>query len=271
MLIDWFTVGAQALNFVILVALLKRFLYQPVLDAIDAREAGIAKRIGDAQTAQSEAQSQRDALSEKTDRFDREREALLAQASQAADAERVRLIAAARGAADDLAAKRRDALQAAAEQLDRDLGERSRREVFAIARQALADLAAISLEERVADVFILRLRTIEGSARAELAAALQLPTAPVLIRSAFDLPAAQQEAIRAALAEGFGSGASLRFETAEHLVSGIELVAGGQKVAWSIAHYLESLERAVSESVAAQPGAMRNAPEPVPPPIARAA
>ena len=38
MLIDWFTVGAQALNFLILVWLLKRFLYKPILDAVDARE-----------------------------------------------------------------------------------------------------------------------------------------------------------------------------------------------------------------------------------------
>ena len=38
MLIDWFTVGAQTLNFLILVWLMKRFLYKPVLDAIDARE-----------------------------------------------------------------------------------------------------------------------------------------------------------------------------------------------------------------------------------------
>jgi F-type H+-transporting ATPase subunit b len=38
MLIDWFTVGAQAVNFLILVWLLKRFLYRPVLAAVDARE-----------------------------------------------------------------------------------------------------------------------------------------------------------------------------------------------------------------------------------------
>ncbi len=48
MLIDWFTVGAQALNFVILVWLMKRFLYKPILDAIDAREKRIATELADA-------------------------------------------------------------------------------------------------------------------------------------------------------------------------------------------------------------------------------
>jgi F-type H+-transporting ATPase subunit b len=48
MLIDWFTVGAQVLNFLILVWLLKRFLYKPILHAIDAREQRIAKELADA-------------------------------------------------------------------------------------------------------------------------------------------------------------------------------------------------------------------------------
>ena len=58
MLIDWFTVGAQALNFVILVWLMKRFLYVPVLDAIDAREKRIATQLGDA-TAKTSCRSRR--------------------------------------------------------------------------------------------------------------------------------------------------------------------------------------------------------------------
>ena len=48
MLIDWFTIGAQALNFLILVWLLKRFLYRPILNAIDARENLVARELSDA-------------------------------------------------------------------------------------------------------------------------------------------------------------------------------------------------------------------------------
>ena len=60
MLIDWFTVGAQALNFVILVWLMKRFLYQPILDAIDAREQRIAAELADAAARKAEAARERD-------------------------------------------------------------------------------------------------------------------------------------------------------------------------------------------------------------------
>ena len=55
MLIDWFTVGAQVLNFLVLVWLMKRFLYKPILDAIDAREKGIATELADADAKKAEA------------------------------------------------------------------------------------------------------------------------------------------------------------------------------------------------------------------------
>ncbi|HQU90423.1 MAG TPA: F0F1 ATP synthase subunit B, partial [Denitromonas sp.] len=58
MLIDWFTVVAQLLNFLILVWLLKRFLYQPVLDAIDAREQRIAKELAQADATRDAAQAE---------------------------------------------------------------------------------------------------------------------------------------------------------------------------------------------------------------------
>ena len=49
MLIDWFTVCAQIVNFLVLVALLKHFLYGPILRAMDAREQTIAGRLAEAQ------------------------------------------------------------------------------------------------------------------------------------------------------------------------------------------------------------------------------
>jgi F-type H+-transporting ATPase subunit b len=57
-LIDWFTVGAQLLNFIILVWLMKRFLYQPVLDAIAAREQKIAAQLADVAAAKAQAHRQ---------------------------------------------------------------------------------------------------------------------------------------------------------------------------------------------------------------------
>ena len=100
MLIDWFTVGAQTLNFLILVWLLKRFLYKPILDAIDAREKDIAKKLADADAKKTEALKERDAFQHKNAEFDKQRAALLSQAIDDAKSERQQLFDQAREAAD---------------------------------------------------------------------------------------------------------------------------------------------------------------------------
>jgi F-type H+-transporting ATPase subunit b len=247
MLIDWFTVLAQVVNFLILVWLLKRFLYRPILDAIDAREKGIAKELADADAKKSEAQKERDEFQRKNEELDQQRAVLLSKATNEANAERQRLLDEARKAADALAAKRHEALRSEQQNLRVALGRCAREEVFAIARKALADLATTSLEERMGVVFACRLREMDGKAKARLGEALKSASAPALVRSAFDLPAEQRAVIQDALNETFSADIHLRFERAPDLVSGIELTTNGQKVGWSIMDYLGSLEKGVDE------------------------
>jgi F-type H+-transporting ATPase subunit b len=247
MLIDWFTVGAQALNFIVLVWLLKRFLYKPILNAVDAREKLIATELADAATKKAEAQKERDAFQHKNETFDQQRAALMTKATGEAAAERQRLLDEARKAADALSAKRRDALQADAQTLNAAIRSRTQQEVFAIARRALTDLAGASLEDRMAEVFTSRLQAMDGEAKAGLADALRTTGEPVLVRSAFDIPPDQRTAIQKTLQEAFSAKVEIRFETSADLISGIELSASGQKVSWSIADYLGSLEKGVAD------------------------
>jgi F-type H+-transporting ATPase subunit b len=244
MLIDWFTVGAQALNFLVLVWLMKRFLYKPVLDAIDAREKRVAAELAAAASAKLGAEQKRAELEKKQTDLEQQRTALLKKATDDADAEGRRLLDAARKAADALGAQRSEALKTEAQTLGRALRSRTAQEVFAIARRALADLATTSLEERSSEVFTRRLREISGREKAELSEALK-KASPALVRSAFDLPEKERATIQNALNETFSAEVHVRFETASSLVFGIELVTPGLKVGWSIDSYLGSLEASV--------------------------
>ena len=247
MLIDWFTVGAQALNFLILVWLLKRFLYKPILDAVDAREKRIAKELADADAKKAEAQKERDEFQRRNEAFDQQRAGLLSKATDEAKAEGQRLLDEARKAADALAARRQEALKSERQSLSAALGRRTRDEVFAIARKALGDLATTSLEERMCEVFARRLRELNVRSKAGLGAALKSSSAPGLVRTSFDLPAEQRAVIQKALNETFSAEIQLQFETAPDLISGIELASNGHKIGWSIADYLASLEKGVDE------------------------
>ncbi len=247
MLIDWFTVVAQALNFLILVWLLRRFLYKPILNAIDAREKKIAAELADAAAKKAEAKKDRDEFQHRNEEFDQQRAALLAKATEEAKAERQRLLDEARKAADALGAKRGETLRNDAKHLSEAISRKTQEEVFAITRKTLTDLATTSLEAQMTEVFARRLRALDAKAKASLTEAIKSASAPAVVRSAFALPAEQQAAVQKALNETFSADIKLRFETAPDLVSGIELTVNGQKVAWSIADYLTSLETGVGD------------------------
>jgi F-type H+-transporting ATPase subunit b len=247
MLADWFTIVAQALNFLILVWLMKRFLYKPILHAIDEREKRIAKELADADAKKAEAQKEHDEFNHKNEEIDQQRAALLSKATNEAQAERQRLLDEARKAAAALTSKLQETSRSEEHNLHQAIRRRTQQEVFAIARKALADLATTSLEERLGEIFTRRLREMDGQAKASLAEALKTASDPVLVRSAFELPAAQRAVIQNALNETFSAEVRVRFETAPDLISGIELTTNGQKVAWSIADYLVSLEKGVDE------------------------
>jgi F-type H+-transporting ATPase subunit b len=254
MLIDWFTVIAQAGNFLILVWLLKRFLYKPVLAAIGAREAKIAATLKSADVKKAEAQLERDNFKEKNDAAEAQRAALLHKATEEANAERQRLLDAARRDAAALRAKLDAALKSERAEVNREIVNRIQQEVFALTRQALADLADASLEDRIVDVFVLRLRQIGTEERAVL-----LPAKPgvssACVTSAFDLAEPKRAAIETAIKERLGAQIQIIFTTEPGLVSGIELSTDGRKITWSIAHYMASLSENVTTLLAQIPGA----------------
>ncbi len=263
MRIDWFTVGAQLLNFLVLAWLLKRFLYKPILDAIDAREKRIAATLADAAAKKSEAVQERDTFRQKNETFDRERDERLSQARDEVKAERQRLLDEARQATAEWRGKREEALRREHENLRGEITRRTQEEVFAIARKTLTDLADASLEERMAELFVRRLRESEGEARESLVAAVKAGAGAAIVRSAFALPAQQQEDIRKTLKERFANDLEVRFETAPQVIGGIELVVQGRKVAWSIADYLATLEKDIGDLLKGE-ATPETKPEPAP-------
>jgi F-type H+-transporting ATPase subunit b len=246
-LIDWFTVGAQAANFLILVWLLRRFLYRPVLAAIDAREQQVAAKIAAAAAQETKAQAAGEELRKRNEAFDRDREGLMRKATDEGAAERQRLFESARQDSQLLRAKLTQALATERAELGQQLLTRTQAEVFAVAHQALSDLAGASLEERIIEVFVTRLR--------ELSEKVAVPAGPapaVLARSAFAPSAAGRASVEAAIRERLGANVAVRFETAPELICGIELTVDGVKLAWSVADYLASLAQDVAALVATE-------------------
>lgn len=252
-LIDWFTVIAQVINFLILVWLLKHFLYKPIINAIDAREKRIADELSNAKSKEEEAEKEKEGFKRKNEEFDQQRNYFLNKAKEEAKAERQQLLGEVRKEASELKAKQQEALKNEEHNLSKEIAQRTQQEVFSIARKVLHDLAGISLEERTVDVFSQRLHNLKDEEKKQLTSARSASPNQALVRTAFDLPQAQQDLIKKTIKETLGIEIQPKFETVPELVSGIELITDGQKVAWSIANYLTSLQKSISELTKEQP------------------
>jgi F-type H+-transporting ATPase subunit b len=245
-LIDWFTVGAQTLNFIILVWLMKRVLYKPIMAAIEARETLVAAELAAATAKMNLADKAMEEFKCKNEDLERDRAARVTKATQEAKTQGTVLLEAARVAADGLQSKRRNALQREVKDLNEGVARRVQQAFFDLARRALKDLANGTLEAQVTAVFCERLRAMKKEDKDKLGAAILASTQPASIRSAFPLPPDLQNAVQTAINEVFGRPVASRFEVEPDLVSGIELTAQGQRIGWSIAEYLAALERGIS-------------------------
>ena len=249
MKINWFTVIAQVINFLILVWLLRRFLYKPILKAIDDREKNIAAQLKDAEAKKAEAKKAQDEFRQKNEDFDKQKNELMSKAVAETGLERQRLIEAARTEANKLSSKLAEISKENQENMNREISQKTQQEVFAITRKALSDLASLSLEEQSVNVFIKRLDELKEEERKPFIAAFKANSNPVLVRSAFNLPPKQQDEIKSSVNKILGTESQFQFKTAPELISGIELSSNGYKLAWSISEYLNSLEKSISEMI----------------------
>lgn len=254
--IDWFTVLAQVINFLVFVALLKRFLYNPIITAMDQREAKITSRLEEAVEKGRNAEHQAEAYQQKLLELAEQREGMLSQARGEADVLRKDLINKARDEAGISQAKWVEAILQQKNAFLMDFRQRAGKQVCAIARQALTDLANADLNQAVVGGFLQRLRTLDQGERDQMAGSIRDSRDGALLRSAFEIdPGVRQritQIIQAELAEGI----EVRFETAPELICGIELKASGRQIAWNLDDYLEALEenlvRALDEEAQAR-------------------
>lgn len=241
MLIDWFTVGAQIVNFLILVGLLKYFLYGRILRAMDQREERIANRLTEAQQREQEAEEQRRQYQARQEELEQQQDDILAQAREKAESQRKKLMDEARQEVEEVKSRWYEALEREKNNFLQDLRQRAGQQVYHITRQALEDLATADLEQQIVEAFCRRLQDLPQEKRQELTSVLRQGS-EATITSAFALPSESRVQIENILQGFVQNGLDLHYQTSPEVISGIELKAPGHKIAWSLDHYLEALE-----------------------------
>jgi F-type H+-transporting ATPase subunit b len=248
MLINWFTVIAQLVNFLILVLLLKRYLYKPILKAIDDREKKITDKITQAEKQEAEAVKEHDTFKKKNEEFELQRTALLTKATEEAKANEEQLKEKARTEASALKTKLEKVFEEDRKQMAEEIVRNTRKEIFAISGKVLKDLANSSLDKRITQKFITRLKKLTTDEKEKLLKAFGHSTNKITIESAFDLATAQKSLIENEVSQLLGVSPAFNYKVSPKLIAGIELHAKGFKVSWCISDYLRAVESAVDNA-----------------------
>ena len=241
--INWFTVIAQIVNFLILVWLLKRFLYKPVLDAIDAREKKIASQLEDAATKKAEAKKDKELFRLKNETFDRERSEKMNEVHNQIDSEKQRLFEEVRKESTVLRSKFEDSLKQQEQEIVDRLKRKTKDAVFEIAGKTLSDLASANLEEQVVNVFIKKIKDLDGAAKSKFIDALKNNEGAITIKSVFDLSDRSKKELEKAIEKITGKQNDFQYGLEPELVSGIEIETASYQLSWNIDSYLDSLKK----------------------------
>lgn len=253
MLIDWFTVAAQVVNFLVLVWLLKRFLYRPILNAIDEREKRVAAQVSAAAAEHSKAETERATYEARNRELDSEREQLLTAARKAANEERTTLLQQVRAENDRLRERLTAELVEQREEITRTVGVRLENDLFDTVRRLMTDLSDRNLEDAILSVFVRRLQSLgdedRASLRRDLAGKSSGEGTGATVRTAFELSPAQRSSLEAALKQLAPDAGPLRYQRDPNLVGGIEMIGNGHRLSWSMDGYLGALRQKVNTAL----------------------
>lgn len=241
MLINWFTVSAQIVNFIVLVILLKFFLYDKIIAGMDNRENEIKARFDAAENKEKEAQQVKEDTAREKAEFNSQKEEMLAHAKNQADKKKKILM-------DDAEQEIKSIKSDWLESLEKDrasfldeLRRLASRQVYALAGKIVRDLGDSDLNELISNQFLLKLNDLDEDKRQKLSSSAAKDQ-NIIIKSGAELSKELQENITRRLHEQTNTHCSIRYETDAGMMPGIELHCSGFEMLWRTQTYLEALE-----------------------------
>jgi F-type H+-transporting ATPase subunit b len=251
-LIDWFTVAAQVVNLLVLVLLLRRFLYGPITRAMAMRQDAITAQAVEAEQLADDARAEGDRLRALTRELSQEREQRLAALTEEIEELRREQLRAARVEVDQLQQRWEDAVVRERDAFLAELRHRVGQQILEVVRRAVLDLSGEELDTVVIGRFVAELHRLDEAQR-RLVAAVADEDGVIRIRTATSLASEARDALTAAVRTAIDPQVEVRFEESPTLLSGVELHVTGFKLAWTIEDYLDSLESELAETLGEEP------------------
>jgi F-type H+-transporting ATPase subunit b len=228
---NWSTFVLEIINFLVLVWILKHFLYQPVLDVIARRRKVIENQLDDAQQQQQEAQALKSRYEARLSDWEQERRQARETLAQALDEERAGRLAALQTSLDQAREKSHVAQQRQYNEQQRAIEYGALQQGAAFSSQLLSQAAGPELEARLLDLLLKELSELDAQQAAGLSQQWGKPPQLIVVSSTFELADAQRRRLDDALRKVSGLSVPVRFKRDESLLAGFSIVIG----AWVLA------------------------------------
>ena len=219
MTLDWWTMGLQTVNIVILVWLLQRFFWKPIAAMIAERRAAAQSALSEAKATRDKAALELAAVDKTRAGFAAERETILGRAREEASQESAAKLTEARRQADALVAAARDSVEKDTAAAPRVWATRSSDLAVDIAKRLAARLDGPSVQSVFLDWAVKAVRALPETTRAAVAGS----AGALVTTSATPLDAAAQTRTTQMIGEAFGSPVRVVFKTDPDLIAGLEL------------------------------------------------
>jgi F-type H+-transporting ATPase subunit b len=225
---DWTTFTLEIINFLVLVWLLKRLIYQPVIAALDARQERVRAESARATEALKNAESLKQQYESRLIEWNREREQQLRKLDEEVALERNRRLEKLKRSLVDEESKARARGLAAAASAQAAIARKSSKEAFGAAAAMLRRLGSPELTERIAGVFLEDLGALEESSLTVLRqAATRLGKgANAVVVSAHPIEERTRSALAAALSRAAGVDLDVEFKSLPELLAGLRVAVG---------------------------------------------
>ena len=247
MLINWFTVLAQIINFLILVLLLKRFLYKPILQAIAEREKRMSDALNRARDSEKRALEKADELEAEKQALESARENLMDEARAEVELWRESTLKTVRAEMEALRRIWTENVIRDRESFLDSVKKLVAEQVMAVGDKVLRDLADEGVNRQVIRVFFEKLAEKGAGGFPEKTAR------PVVVQSGIALEEREREHIKKSLDKWLPGAAGIRFQVEPALGMGIQVVTGDQKVGWNLSDYLQDMEKEILRNLFSDP------------------
>ncbi len=224
--LSWSTFLLEVINFLVLVWILKRFLYKPVLEVIARRRDRIEQTLQEARAEREAGDALQAQYEKRLADWEQEKETARIALQRHVESERRQRLEA---LADELKEERKKA-QVLAERELRETERRLQSQALALganfATRLLRRLAGPELEAKLIEVALQDLAVLPAAQRQRLQRAWQGAGAPVEVSSVYPLDEARQGALEGVLASVMGGDVSCRYREDPELIGGMLLRVG---------------------------------------------